>query len=681
MADSCAQYVSTDDLKAAKESILHIEHVATSKDANGNPALVVTDPIRGVEYTNSTLDGLEESYKEAIRNLGWNPVGTFQAGATLNELNDIIQDTTTLTWYRWDGSLPKTVTAGSSPTPTGSGAWQIVDVSDVLRRDLASTSPTKGSALVANRNSTVADDLVLYAESFGDLTVSDATTIMQTAINAAASAKKELVVRTGTVTVTQLLLPSNTILNLGTSVLKRKDGTNKPLLQNSVISYTPDTHTNENLKIIGGTLDYNGANQNDTGTDGAWVVGVKFCGVKGLVFEGTTFANTRRFSNFITNCRQIRAYNTKIVNDNSLHSPNKDGWHINGNTYDFYADVITAYDCEDDAFALNADDIDFGGDMTIANISGPIRDITVERLILKGSNSRNGVRLLSAVGAHSIKDVSIGTISGECSVYALNIQDYNLGTSCWYQNIHIGSIDVRYNTRPYPEALMPMINIDTYNHNLSTYSDITIDNIVRDQFDVDGQDRYTIAGRLRRTNLRIGRIIEQNCANLYTVNITDFAESANITIDWHERRQSRLVSPLTVYGSTLHISGGGSYRFDSVKVGHVDADHLQHIMLQSDAKITNVEVNHTTITDHRPIYLAGASSISYLNWQSTDPQTYRTQSLRYFKDVGASVILERPAPTGGVAADEPVNAVTGDIWYNTTIPQMQYFNGTSWVPF
>lgn len=538
-----------------------------------------------------------------------------------------------------------------------------------------------GSGLIGNGESTVSDDLVLYAESFGDLTVSDATATMQNAINTAASAKKELVVRTGTVNVTQLLLPSNTILNLGTSVLRRKDGANKPLLQNSVISYTPETYTNENIKIIGGTLDYNGANQNNTGTDGAWLVGIKFCGVKGLVFDGTICANTRRFSNFITNCRQIRAYNTKITNDNSLSSPNKDGWHINGNTYDFYADVITAYDCEDDAVALNADDIDFGGDMTIANISGPIRGVKIEHIILKGANSRNGVRMLSAVGGNSIKDVDIGMISGECSVYALNIQDYNLGTSCWYQNIHIGSINVRYLQRPYPEALMPMINIDTYNHNVSTYSDITIDNIVRDQFDVDGQDRYTIAGRLRRINLHIGRIIEQNCANRYTVDISDFKEAANLTIDWHERRNSRLLPSDTIYGCTLRISGGGVSQLDSYSINHVDADHLQHIVLQQESKVGMAKINHSTLTNYKPVYLAGASRISKLQWESSDPETYRTQSKRYFKDSGASVLLERPAPTGGVEADRPVNGIQGDTWYNSTVPQVEYYNGSSWVAF
>lgn len=134
MADSCAQYVSTDDLKAAKESILHIEHVATSKDGNGNPALVVTDPIRGVGYTNSTLDGL-------FSDIGFKPVnGSFEDGGTLVNRWDVLLYETNGAFYQWMGVLPKTVPAGSSPFDSGGNllpGW--VDRSDLtLRAEISS---------------------------------------------------------------------------------------------------------------------------------------------------------------------------------------------------------------------------------------------------------------------------------------------------------------------------------------------------------------------------------------------------------------------------------------------------------------------------------------------------------------------------------------------------------------
>lgn len=147
MADSCAQYVSTDDLKAAKESILHIEHVATSKDANGNPALVVTDPIRGVGYTNATLDGL-------FSDIGFKPVnGSFEDGSTLVNRWDVLLYETNGAFYQWIGDIPSgglVVSPGSSPFDSSGqliDGW--VDRSDLaLRSDLASMTPGKGASLV-----------------------------------------------------------------------------------------------------------------------------------------------------------------------------------------------------------------------------------------------------------------------------------------------------------------------------------------------------------------------------------------------------------------------------------------------------------------------------------------------------------------------------------------------------
>lgn len=144
MADSCAQYVSTDDLKAAKESILHIEHVATSKDANGNPALVVTDPIRGVGYTNATLDGL-------FSDIGFKPVnGSFEGGGTLVNRWDVLLYETNGSFYQWVGTLPHTVSPGSSPfDSSGQLLTGWVDRSDLtLRSDLASSATGKGGDLV-----------------------------------------------------------------------------------------------------------------------------------------------------------------------------------------------------------------------------------------------------------------------------------------------------------------------------------------------------------------------------------------------------------------------------------------------------------------------------------------------------------------------------------------------------
>lgn len=145
MADSCAQYVNADDLKAAKESILHIEHVATSKDANGDRALSVSDPIRGQNYTNTTLDGL-------FADIGFKPVnGSFDDGGTLVNRWDVLLYESNGSFYQWMGTLQHTVPAGSSPFDSSGqliSGW--VDQTDLtLRSQLASASPGNGDALLA----------------------------------------------------------------------------------------------------------------------------------------------------------------------------------------------------------------------------------------------------------------------------------------------------------------------------------------------------------------------------------------------------------------------------------------------------------------------------------------------------------------------------------------------------
>ncbi len=89
-----------------------------------------------------TIEGLRWLAQQAIAQYGWVPVGTFQAGATLTLPNQILKDTTDGEYYRWDGALPKTVPAGSTPASssgTGVGAW--ISVGDsALRAMLASSS-------------------------------------------------------------------------------------------------------------------------------------------------------------------------------------------------------------------------------------------------------------------------------------------------------------------------------------------------------------------------------------------------------------------------------------------------------------------------------------------------------------------------------------------------------------
>lgn len=163
----CKSYVSKEDLQALKESQQHIEHVARSRNAAGEKALQVTDPIRGENVTNRTLDGLEDLYtssinnfetrgEEALRSVGWVTLDSFQQGAEITERNQVLRDETNGEYYRWDGTLPKIVPASSTPESAGGvgmGAWVSVGS--------ASLSADDGSSMVGHGNNKVSD--ILYA--------------------------------------------------------------------------------------------------------------------------------------------------------------------------------------------------------------------------------------------------------------------------------------------------------------------------------------------------------------------------------------------------------------------------------------------------------------------------------------------------------------------------------------
>lgn len=75
---------------------------------------------------------LQSQFNDAVSNAGYIPVGTFAAGCTVSQANGVVSDG--VSYWRWDGALPKTVTAGSAPVPTGIGGWIIVSDSAALDR-------------------------------------------------------------------------------------------------------------------------------------------------------------------------------------------------------------------------------------------------------------------------------------------------------------------------------------------------------------------------------------------------------------------------------------------------------------------------------------------------------------------------------------------------------------------
>lgn len=100
-----------------------------------------------------TIAGIEYTATQAIARFGYITMDSFQAGATLTLPNQVLRDTSTGEYYRWDGAFPKTVPAGSTPASTGGislGAW--LSVGDAsLRAALKSESDNEGDALITVR--------------------------------------------------------------------------------------------------------------------------------------------------------------------------------------------------------------------------------------------------------------------------------------------------------------------------------------------------------------------------------------------------------------------------------------------------------------------------------------------------------------------------------------------------
>lgn len=114
---------------------------------------------------------LEKSMRDAIIAGGYNPgnpIRTFDAGAILSNVNDTIRQTVGANqfYWRWDGSFPKTVEAGSEPTPTGVGAWLQVGDGQLAQELVAGTALIGGELSGDIASALLKSDIRIYPGSF-----------------------------------------------------------------------------------------------------------------------------------------------------------------------------------------------------------------------------------------------------------------------------------------------------------------------------------------------------------------------------------------------------------------------------------------------------------------------------------------------------------------------------------
>nr|DAE47711.1 MAG TPA: tail spike [Caudoviricetes sp.] len=122
-----------------------------------------------------TIAGFQYTAEEAIRNYGYITMDSFEDGATLTLPNQVLRYEATGEYYRFDGELPKTVSAGSTPETSGGiglGAW--VSVGDAsLRTELKGSN---GASMVGNGNDVLSNFL---PHTPGEFTGTDAERITE----------------------------------------------------------------------------------------------------------------------------------------------------------------------------------------------------------------------------------------------------------------------------------------------------------------------------------------------------------------------------------------------------------------------------------------------------------------------------------------------------------------------
>ncbi|MEM7840326.1 hypothetical protein JW294_15985 [Morganella morganii] len=76
------------------------------------------------------MERFKVDINHAIIAAGYIPVDSFQKGADITKRNEILRDEETGLYYRWDGDLPKSIPAGSTPENSGGvgyGAWVAIE--------------------------------------------------------------------------------------------------------------------------------------------------------------------------------------------------------------------------------------------------------------------------------------------------------------------------------------------------------------------------------------------------------------------------------------------------------------------------------------------------------------------------------------------------------------------------
>lgn len=247
-----------------------------------------------------TWHGLESMAKAAIAAFAYITMDSFQAGATLTLPNQVLRDTSTGEYYRWDGIFPKVVPAGSTPANSGGisiGAW--LSVGDaVLRGQISDPDGAEKYPELQIARWRDEGDIRGWGAR---LSLPDNTSHIQAALNEVS----KVFIPAGAWITTQLSIPSNTILRgagEGSTTLKIKDGTDRVwhgIVSSNAASVDARLATDANVDTLVGpyvtgivisdlTIDGNWSNRPETYTDREQGTGIELHKVSNATVERVT---------------------------------------------------------------------------------------------------------------------------------------------------------------------------------------------------------------------------------------------------------------------------------------------------------------------------------------------------------------------------------------------------------
>lgn len=182
----------------------------------------------------------------------------------------------------------------------------------------------------------------------------------------------------------------------------------------------PSGITDQNIRIIGGIFNGNGANQAyfaGTGSTYQWTVGIAFYGVNNAMCEGVQVIGSRTFAFHLANADTVRYYGCKVTNDTATIYT--DALHVNDGVRNLFVDDLVGA-TGDDLLALCAlDGLPLNSNTPLSPYvnaaGGNITDVDVRGLM--AVNALSLLRIGTGVGAR-LDRAKIDGLKGTAQIYA-----------------------------------------------------------------------------------------------------------------------------------------------------------------------------------------------------------------------------------------------------------------------